>query len=465
MAQVSEIVSLSATEMLSAFGMRELSPVEVMSAHLDQCEMRNPDINAVFGLRSDYAMEGAKRSEERWCNGGVRGVLDGLPVLLKDSVKCVGFDYFHGSASYDGSPAEEDAPPAARVKEAGGLVHAKTTMPDYGMLAAGVSSVFGVVRNPWNKTVNTGGSSAGSGAGVAAGLAPLAVGTDIAGSVRVPSAHNGLVGLKPSRGRIPHLQPSPIRTAGPMARTVEDAALLMSILVLPDGRDYEAAPACDDAAFRSVANTPDEFLEAKRIGLMLDMGYGQSTDSRIRDLIQRQATVFEDLGASIDIVPTVAKSDPMDALGVLIQSRAYHELMSRPEELRSRLLPHVDHWCRQIECRAAYELSAALFDLETFKSRVTEVLAPYDFVISPSLTIVSFPADQVAPIPDKHFAHCAYQIPFNQTGAPALSINAGFIDELPVGMQIAGRRYDDLGVMKAAAVYERHRGIQMHWPI
>lgn len=168
MAQVSEIVSLSATEMLSAFGRRELSPVEVMSAHLDQCEMRNPEINAVFGLRSDYAMEGAKRSEERWSNGGVRGVLDGLPVLLKDSVKCAGFDYFHGSASYDGSPAEEDAPPAARIKEAGGLVHAKTTMPDYGMLAAGVSSVFGVVRNPWNKTVNTGGSSAGSGAGVAA---------------------------------------------------------------------------------------------------------------------------------------------------------------------------------------------------------------------------------------------------------------------------------------------------------
>lgn len=465
MAQVSEIVSLSATEMLSAFGKRELSPVEVMSAHLDQCEMRNPEINAVFGLRSDYAMEGAKRSEERWCNGGLRGVLDGLPVLLKDSVKCVGFDYFHGSASYDGSPAEEDAPPAARIKEAGGLVHAKTTMPDYGMLAAGVSSVFGVVRNPWNKTVNPGGSSAGSGAGVAAGLAPLAVGTDIAGSVRVPSAHNGLVGLKPSRGRIPHLQPSPIRTAGPMARSVEDAALLMSILVLPDGRDYEAAPACDDAAFRSVANTPDEFLEAKRIGLMLDMGYGQSTDSRIRDLIERQAAVFEELGASVDIVPTVATSDPMDALYALVQSRAYHELMSRPEALRSRLLPHVDRWCRQIECRSAYELSAALFDLETFKSRVTEVLAPYDFVISPSLTVVSFPADQVAPIPDKHFAHCAYQIPFNQTGAPALSINAGFIDGLPVGMQIAGRRYDDLGVMKAAAVYERHRGIRMHWPI
>jgi len=465
MAQISEIVSLSAVEMLNLFRKRELSPVDVMAAHLNHCEKRNPDINAIFGLRAEYAMTQARQSDERWSSGEERGVLDGVPVLLKDSIKCAGFDYFHGSASYDGSPAEEDAPPAARIKEAGGLVHAKTTMPDYGMLAAGVSSVFGVVRNPWNTEVNTGGSSAGSGAGVAAGLAPLAVGTDIAGSVRLPSALNGLVGLKPTRGRVPHLQPSPIRAAGPMTRTVEDAGLLMSILTRPDGRDYESAPACENAAFRSLTDTPDDFLKAKKIGLMLEMGYGQSTDSRIRELIERQASLFDDLGASVEIVPKVAKSDPMNALYLLVQSRAYYELTSRPESLRSNLLPHVDQWCRNIERRSAHELSTALFDLESFKSRVIDVLAPYDFVVSPALTVVSFPADQVAPLPDDHFAHCAYQIPFNQTGAPAISINAGFIEGLPVGMQIAGRRYDDLGVLKAAMVYERFRSLEMRWPI
>ncbi len=465
MIQICDIVTLSAAQILQSYKMRELSPVEVMAAHLNQCERKNPEINAVFGVRAEYAMDEARQSEDRWFREEILGPLDGLPVLLKDSVKCEGFDYFHGSATYDGSPAEEDSPPAARIKEAGGLIYGKTTMPDYGMLAAGVSSAFGIVRNPWDNSVNTGGSSAGSAAAVAAGMAPIAVGTDIAGSVRLPCAHNGLVGLKPSRGRIPHLQPSPIRAAGPMARNVEDTGLLMSVLVRPDSRDYESAPACDDSAYRTLADTPPEFLNGKKIGLMLDMGYGQPSEVRILDSVRKQAKLFGSLGAHVDIVPTVANADPMNALYILVQARAYYELSCRPENLRAGLLPHIDEWCRQTESRSAHELSQALFELEKFKARVTEVLDVYDYVISPSLTVVSFPADQVGAIPNDHFAHCAYQIPFNQIGAPALSINAGFIDGLPVGLQISGKRYDDLGVMKVARLYEALRDGDISWPV
>ncbi|MCY4203448.1 MAG: amidase [Aestuariivita sp.] len=460
-----EVISLSAVEMLRSFGNGNLSPVDVMSAHLQQCERQNSRINAVFGVRADYAMKNARRSEARWQKGEPAGPLDGLPILLKDSIKCEGFDYFHGSASYDGSPADHDAPLAARIKEDGGLVYGKTTMPDYGMLAAGVSSVFGIVRNPWNTAVNTGGSSAGSGASVAAGLAPLAVGTDIAGSVRLPCAHNGLVGLKPSRGRIPHLAPSPIRAAGPMARTVEDAGLLMGTLVRPDSRDYESMVPCDESAYRKLGHTPDGFLLGKRIGLMLDMGFGQTPEQRVIDLIKKQAKVFEDLGASVDLVPTVAHADPMDALYSLFQSRAYYELVGRPSESQHNLLPHIDAWCRKTEKRSAHQLSIALFELEDFKARVVSVLEPFDYVISPSLTIVSFPADHVGAVSESHFAHCSYQIPFNQIGTPALSINAGFIEELPVGMQIAGKRYDDLGVLMAAMLYEQNRGFEIDWPM
>ncbi|MEZ5824927.1 MAG: amidase [Geminicoccaceae bacterium] len=465
MAQINDIVSLSAVRMLRSFKAGELSPVEVLTAHLQQCERKNPEINAVFGLRAEHALAGARASEARWREGKPCGPLDGLPVLLKDSVKCEGFSYYHGSATYDGSPADHDAPPAARIKEAGGIVFGKTTMPDYGMLAAGVSSIFGVVRNPWNTEVNTGGSSAGSGAALAAGLAPLAVGTDIAGSVRLPCAHQGLVGLKPSRGRIPHLAPSPIRAAGPMARNVEDAGLLMSVLVRPDPRDFESAPPCDETGYRALADTPPSFLQGKRIGLMLDMGFGQAPDERVLDMIRAQIAIFESLGAVIEPVPTVATADPMDALYLLVQSRAYHELLGRPAAERSKLLPHIDRWCREVDGFSAQDLSCALFELESFKDRVTTVLEPFDYVLSPALTVVSFPAHHVAPVPDDHFAHCSYQIPFNQIGAPALSINAGFLDGLPVGMQIAGRRYDDLGVLKVARLFEAARGNEPQWPM
>jgi amidase/aspartyl-tRNA(Asn)/glutamyl-tRNA(Gln) amidotransferase subunit A len=465
MSSSSEIITQSAIRILEAYSKRELSPVEVMKAHLEQCKKKNPEINAVFGMREEYALNQAEESEARWANGSPVGPLDGLPVLLKDSVKCIGFDYYHGSAGYSGAPATVDGPPAERIKTNGGLVYGKTTMPDFGMLAAGVSSIFGVIRNPWNPAVNTGGSSAGSGAAVAAGLAPLAVGTDIAGSVRLPCAHNGLVGLKPSRGRIPHLQPSPIRAAGPMARSVEDVGLLMSVLVLPDARDYESVPPCDEAEFRNLANTPSDYLAGKTIGLMLDMGFGQEPEEQVLEVIRAQVGVFENLGAKVELVPTVARFDPMHALYTLVQSRAYYELMSLPEDTRQNAQPYVAEWCRQIENMSAHDLSTAMFRLEDFKADVTEVLGAYDFVISPSLTVVSFPAEHVGAIETDHFAHCSYQIPFNQTGAPALSINAGFIDGLPVGMQIVGKRYNDLGVLKAAKLYEQNRGFDMNWPI
>ena len=460
-----EIAALEATEMLHLFASRSLSPVEVMHAQISQCERKNPGVNAVFGLRAEYALENAKASERRWAIGAPEGVLDGVPVLLKDSIRCEGFAYFHGSATYDGTPADHDAPPAARVKAANGLVFAKTTMPDYGMLAAGVSSAFGIIRNPWNTSKSPGGSSAGSGAAVAAGMAPLAVGTDIAGSVRLPCAHNGLVGLKPSRGRIPHLAPSPIRAAGPMARSVKDLSLLMSVLVGPDARDYESAPPCDATEYLSVAQPSGGFFKGKRIGLMADMGFGQTPDKRVLELIETQALALEQEGATVDPVPKVATSDPMGALYALVQSRAYYELHDRPQSEQSKLLPHIAKWCRETEVRSAHDLSTALLKLEEFKSRTVATLAPYDYLISPALTVVSFPADQVAPIPSSHFAHCSYQIPFNQIGAPALSINVGFIDGMPVGMQIAGKLYDDLGVLKFAYAYEELRGFKMNWPM
>lgn len=459
-----EFCSLSAQEMLRAYADKSLSPVDVMEAHLKRAERANPDINALFSLRAESALKQARASQDRWVRNAPQGPLDGVPVLLKDSIKCISFDYFHGSAGYLGTRATEDAPPAARVKEAGGIIFAKTTMPDFGMLAAGVSSQFGVVRNPWNPQTNPGGSSAGSGAAVAAGIAPLAVGTDIAGSVRLPAAQNGLAGLKPSRGRIPHLQPSPLRAAGPMARSTDDAGLLMSVLIQPDARDYESLPAIDEIPFRRLSETPENFLRGARIGLMLDMGFGRALDNRIKDAVTSAAQLFEQAGADVELVPTLVDEDPMPPLNLFLQSRAHTELMSLPEARRHLVLPHLIEWSRRIELASASDLSCALYKLEDFKARVTAVLAPYDFVISPTLSDVHFPAEAYGADDEDHFAHCNFAIPFNQTGAPAHVVCCGFIDGMPVGIQIAGRRHDDLGVMQAGAVFERLAGLDMPWP-
>lgn len=459
-----ELCALSAQDMLRGYADESISPVQVMEAHLARAERVNPDINALFSVRAENALNLARKSEARWADNAPCGPLDGIPVLLKDSVKCIGFDYYHGSKGYIGTPATEDAPPAARIKEAGGIVIAKTTMPDFGMLAAGVSSQYGIVRNPWNLEANTGGSSAGSGAAVAAGIAPLAVGTDIAGSVRLPAAHNGLAGLKPSRGRIPHLTPSPLRAAGPMARSTDDAGLLMSVLVRPDARDYESLPPCDPDPYRNLANTPDDFLKGKRIGLMFDMGFGRALEGRVKDMVSNAAAIFEAAGAIVELVPTLVEKDPMPPLNLFLQSRAHYELMSLPEERRDLVLPHLIEWSRRVEKASAPDLSRALYDLEDFKARVTDVLAPYDFVISPALTDAQFPAASFGADDVDHFAHCSYAIPFNQTGAPAMNVNCGFIDGMPVGMQIAGRRLDDLGCMQAGFAYERLANIEMPWP-
>ncbi|MFH2132653.1 MAG: amidase family protein, partial [bacterium] len=237
------ICTLSAQQLLLAFEKKELSPAEVMEAILSQAEAMNPSLNALFGDNPESAMTQARASEQRWQKNRPQGSLDGLPITVKDSIKTIGFPSWHGCRANMQKPLDkEDAPPAARLKEAGAIIFAKTAMPDIGMLACGVSSAHGIVRNAWNTDFNPGGSSAGAATAVAAGIGPCSIGTDGGGSVRIPAAHCGLFGFKPTNGRIPHTPPDPIRTAGPLTRNVADSALLMNVLSQPDSRDFGSLP-------------------------------------------------------------------------------------------------------------------------------------------------------------------------------------------------------------------------------
>ena len=232
---VTALHDLSAVDMIAGFRARQFSPSEVLDDLLAHIALWEPHIKALYAFDPDGARAAAKASTERWQQGEPIGPLDGVPVTIKDNIATKGVAVPLGTATTKLVPAEADAPPAARLREAGSIIFSKTTMPDFGMLSSGLSSFHPLTRNPWDLRQNPGGSSAGAGAAAAAGYGPLHLGTDIGGSVRLPACWCGLVALKPSLGRVPIDPPYVGRVAGPMTRTVDDAAL-------DDERDGEARP-------------------------------------------------------------------------------------------------------------------------------------------------------------------------------------------------------------------------------
>lgn len=264
---------LSARDLSNSYAKGELSPVQVTRSileHIDACE---PKLNAMYLVQRESALEQAQAAEARWRKRTPLSPLDGVPITLKENIITKGDPAPIGTAAADFAPKDFDAPPAARVREAGCVILGKTTMPDFGMLSSGVSSLHGVTRNPWQLDRNPSGSSSGAGAAAAAGYGPLHLGTDIGGSVRLPAAHCGVFGHKPSFGRVPIYPPYMARVTGPRTRDVRDAAMLMNVLTLPDTRDFMNLP-------YEVIDFTNLVLELRglRIGLLCEMKVGSPVD-------------------------------------------------------------------------------------------------------------------------------------------------------------------------------------------
>src|SRR5438477_4564608 len=271
---MAELYDLSAVELLSAYRSKSLSPVEVARAVLRRIGVWEPHLHATYALDADAALTQAEASQARWLAGAPIGPLDGVPAMIKENIATRGVPTPLGTAATQLMPAERDAPPTARLREAGAVILGKTTMPDYGMLSSGLSSFHPLTRNPWDLSKGPGGSSSGAGAGVAAGYGPLHIGTDIGGSVRLPASWCGIFTLKPSLGRIPIHPPYAGRVAGPMTRTVEDAALMMDVLAQPDDRDTMSLP------HQPIAwGDLDRDVRGVRLGLLLDGGWGLPVDA------------------------------------------------------------------------------------------------------------------------------------------------------------------------------------------
>lgn len=448
-----EMCFLSARELLRHYRARSLSPVEVTRAILDRIADVNPQINALYYIDAERALAAARVAERRWHRGAPKGALDGVPVTLKDSIRAAGMPSPNGTRALADHPDEpQDSPVTARLREHGAIILGKSTMPDFGMIPSGISSLHGVTRNPWNRERNSGGSSSGAGAAVAAGLGPLAVGSDIGGSVRIPAAFCGIVGLKPSYGRVPIADPWPALVAGPMARSVADAALLLSVISRPDARDYTSLP-WDD---RDYLHGIDEDVRGLRIGLLTDMGFGVPVQPEIRSLIEAAAGVFASLGAIVTPMPRVFDDDPEPAFDRMMQAYGWADMGALPAERQALVLPAIAEWCRKGERMSAAELTrAAVLNGQT-RRRVIAACAPYDYVIGPTMAIEPYAAE--LPWPKGSSQHFPFCFPFNLSEQPALSLRCGFTNSgLPVGLQIVGQRFDDAGVLRVGRAFETAR--------
>jgi aspartyl-tRNA(Asn)/glutamyl-tRNA(Gln) amidotransferase subunit A len=330
------------------------------------------------------------------------------------------------------------------------------------MLSSGLSSFHALTRNPWDLSKNPGGSSAGAAAAAAAGYGPLHIGTDIGGSVRLPAAWCGIVALKPSLGRIPIFPPYAGRVAGPMTRTVADAALMMRVLSRPDARDTMSLP-WQDIPWERLDRDP----KGLRIGLQLDAGWGLAVEAETLAAVQAAAQRFADAGAIVEPIRPFMTRAMIDGMDAFWRCRSWLDISALPEARRAKVLPYILDWARGGAALTGEQVFRGYSQMGAMRDAAVAACAPFDVVISPTSPVVAYAAEWASPTNDPAlpFEHIAFTLPFNMSEQPSASINCGYTASgLPIGLQITGHRHDDLGVLQVARLWERLRPAQRPWP-
>ncbi len=459
---MTDLLNLTIKDLVAGYRAKTLSPYEYWLAVEARIEAFEPHVAALYAYDPQGAREQAKASTERWLRDEPFGPLDGIPVSLKELIATKGQPVPLGTAAVELLPAEEDAPIAARMKEDGAVIFAKTTCPDYGMLSSGLSSFHPLSRNPWDLTQNPGGSSAGAAAAGAAGYGPLHIGTDIGGSVRLPAGWTGLFGFKPSHGRIP-VDPYYVgRCAGPMTRCVDDAAFSMATLSRPDWRDGTSLPPND---FDWMDHDID--VRGMKIGVMLDAGCGLAAETEIRDAVLAAAKRFEDAGATVFEVEPVLTRQMLDGLDNFWRAKFWGDIRNLSAERRAKILPYIYQWAEKGADVSGVEAVQGFGQTIEMRKTCGRLFTTVDAVLSPTNPIVSYPADWASPTndPEQPFEHIAFTVPWNMSEQPAASINCGFSKTgMPIGLQIVGPRFDDMRVLKLSKLFETWTGGVRNWP-
>ncbi|MFI0444320.1 amidase [Actinomadura sp. 6N118] len=460
------LTALTATELLAGYRDGTISPVEATEAVLARIAELDPQLNAFCLVTADEALSRARESADRWRRGEPCGLLDGVPVSIKDILLTRGHPTRRGSrtVSPDG-PWPDDSPAAARLREHGAVMVGKTTTPEFGWKGVTDSPLTGVSRNPWDLSLTPGGSSGGAAAAVAAGLAPLAVGTDGGGSVRIPAAFTGTFTLKPTYGRVPHHPASPFGTlahVGPITWTVADAALMLDVLTGPDGRDWSALP--PPATPFAEVRPPDD-LGGLRVAYSPTLGYA-SVEPEVAALVTAAVGVFAELGAKVEQVDP-GFDDPVHDFEALWFAGAAKVVEPLSPARRAELDPGL---------REVIEEGARLSALDYLEATATRVRLgrimgtfheEYDLLLTPTLPITAFEAGREAPqgARARWTGWTPFTYPFNMTQQPAASVPCGFTAAgLPVGLQVVGPRHADALVLSTCAAYERANPWHAHRP-
>jgi aspartyl-tRNA(Asn)/glutamyl-tRNA(Gln) amidotransferase subunit A len=389
--------------------------------------------------------------------------LDGVPVVVKDSYHVVGLPRWHGSAIHPGHLSQADSAPVARLREAGAVIVGKTAMSELGLLASGNNSQFGDTLNPWNTAMSPGGSSSGTAAAIAYGVTPVGLGTDIAGSVRLPAAQCGIVGFKPTQGTIPYAPASNWRSAGPMATSVADVREIFGVVSRADESDQWSF--AYDFGEPSTRDGQAE-LEGLQVGVMEWPGYGPQMDAETRELFERFLSLLSHAGARLsEHAPGLSEADFME-LDLCLKTRCEAEVRAAPAERRSKLLPVVAQWAASAPARSATDYYDSLERLSARAAHLLAASSHFDLLVSPVMGIHQFPADQFGPDTTMPLLyHTNYTAWFNQTGQPALSLCMGFsASGMPIGVQLIGRRRKDEWLLDIGQRVEELLSLTPQWP-
>lgn len=459
---------LSAAEMRAAYRAKTLSPVDVVEACFARLDRFEEEINAFCLLMRDSARADAKKSEARWAKGEPVGALDGIPVTVKDNIPQAGFPRRLGSkiVSPDPYPVEASGPKAMR--EAGAICLGRTAMPEFGWIGHCNSPLTGITRNPWNLNRTTGGSSGGAVAAAALSIGALHIGTDGAGSIRIPAAFTGVFGLKPTYGRVPTHPGSSFTVLshhGPITRTVGDAAEMMNVISGPDPRDHLAwnAPAFD------YVRDLDKGIKGLRIGYSRRLGYIDCLDPEIEkitddavDILRKSGAIVEDADPGFD--------DPYDVLEAMWfagSSVAAKETTAAQRDL-------LDPGFRSVlEAAESMDVNRFIAAFTTGRGALVETMnrfhEKYDVLVTPMMPIAAFDVGRDVPQnfktrggPLQWLSWSQYSYPFNLTQQPAASAPCGFTKAgMPAGLHIVAPKMRDDLVLQVARAFEREMPFRM----
>ena len=457
------IPALKATDLLARYRARALSPVEVATAMLDRIEKLNPKFKAFCFVAPEDTLAQARASEGRWMRCEPQGLLDGVPVSIKDLILTRDWPSLRGSETINpAGPWNDDAPVTERIREHGAVFIGKTTTPEFGWKGTTDSPLAGITRNPWHLEKTAGGASGGAAVAVALDMGPLAIATDGGGSIRIPASFTGLFGFKPSFGRVPSWPLSALGSfahIAPITSSVADAALALNVMSLPDDRDWDAMPRERIDWLEGL----EQGVKGLRIAWSPDLGYAD-VDPEIEAICAEAVKTFSDLGAHVEEASPGFENPERVFRAHWFAGYAFL-IKDFSDEQRSMMDPRLVEMCRLGAAISTTELLEAQIRRGLLGAKMNAFHQSFDLLVTPTVSYAAFDAEMECP-PESN-GDCwidwtRFTYPFNLTRQPAATVPYGFTKAgLPVGLQIVGRRFFDVLVLRASRAFEKVKPIRL----